>query len=146
MRVRRRMLVAWEVLRALGPMVLIEISLRTTDLPTTCRRLRVGCDLGSAAPPAAQLTMLPRRARTAVRVSRAVVARWPAGDTCLRQCLLIGHRLRRLAPVLRIGVKRDGHGAFCAHSWLEFEGSTLDPTASEFAALGSASRFGRSVR
>ncbi|MGH3933153.1 MAG: lasso peptide biosynthesis protein, partial [Pseudonocardiaceae bacterium] len=59
---------------------------------------------------------------------------------CLRQCLLIGHRLRRLGPVLRIGVKRDANGVFCAHSWLEVEGSTLDPTAAEFAVLGSAGR------
>lgn len=140
MRILGRVLVAWEVFRALGPMVLIEISLRTTDLPTTCRRLRVGCDFASAAPPAARLVLLPQRARTSVRVSRAVLARWPAGDTCLRRCLLIGHRLHRLAPVLRIGVKRDANGVFYAHSWLEFEGGTLDLTASEFAALGSAGR------
>jgi len=140
MRMRGRARVAWEVLRALGPMVLIEISLRTSDLPATCRRLQVGCDLDSATPPAAQLAGLPRNARTAVRASRALVARWPGGDTCLRQCLLIGHRLRSLGPVLRIGVKRDQHGVFSAHSWLEIRGRTLDPTASEYAALGSAVR------
>ena len=140
MSVRGRVLVAWEILRALAPMVLIEVSLRTSDLPTTCRRLRVGCDLRSASPPAARLAVLPRRARPAVVASRLVVSRWPAGDTCLRRCLLLGHRLRRLAPVLRLGVRRDANGAFSAHSWLEVGGSTLDPTASEFVALGSAGR------
>ncbi|MGH3520977.1 MAG: lasso peptide biosynthesis protein [Haloechinothrix sp.] len=45
-----------------------------------------------------------------------------------------------MAPVLRIGVRRDPDGVFSAHSWLEFQGRTLDPTASEFAALGSAGR------
>jgi hypothetical protein len=121
-------------------MVMIEISLRTSDLPTTCRRLQLVCDLDSAAPPATVLAMLPRRTRRAVLASLAVVSRWPAGDTCLRRCLLIGHRLRGLEPVLRIGVRRSADGEFSAHSWLEFGGRTLDPTAVEFAALGSAGR------
>lgn len=140
MSVRRQVLVAWEILRALGSMSLIEISLRTTSLPVTCRRLGVECDLTTAAPPAQEPVVLPRRARAAVVASLAVVSRWPAGDTCLRQCLLIGRRLRPLAPVLRIGVRRDADGAFSAHSWLEFGGKTLDPAASGFAALGSAGR------
>lgn len=129
---------SWEVLWALGPMVVIEISLRTSDLPATCRRLRVACDLDGLAPPAADLAVLPRRTRPAVLASLAVVSWWPAGDTCLRRCLLIGHRLRRLGTVLRIGVKRDANGEFSAHSWLEFDGSTVDPTAFEFAPLGSS--------
>lgn len=141
MNLRRWARVVWEVLRALGPMVVIEISLRASDLPATCRRLRVGCDLDSPThpqPPAAVLAVLPRWTRPAVLASLAVVSRWPAGDTCLRRCLLIGHRLRRLGPVLRIGVKRDANGEFSAHSWLEFDGNTLDPTAFEFAPLGSS--------
>ncbi len=140
MRVRRWARMAWEVLRALGPMVMIEISLRTTDMPATCRRLRVRCDLDSPVPPAAELAVLPRWTRTAVLASVAVVSRWPAGDTCLRRCLLIGHRLRGMEPVLRIGVRRDANGDFSAHSWLEFGGNTLDPVAFEFAPLGSAGR------
>lgn len=140
MRVRGWVLGAGEVLRALGPMVVIEISLRTSDLPTTCRRLGVGCDLDSPAPPAAGLAVLPRWTRPAVLASLAVVSRWPAGDTCLRRCLLIGHRLRKLEPVLRIGVKRNTNGEFSAHSWLEFGGRTLDPAAFEFAPLGSTDR------
>ncbi len=138
MSVRGRVRVAWEFLRALWPMILIEISLRNSDLPRTCRRLRVGCDLESATPPAAQLAVLPRQTRAAVLASLAVVSRWPGGDTCLRQCLLIGHRLRGLGPVLRVGVGRNGDGEFSAHSWLEFGGRTLDPAAFEFAPLGSA--------
>ncbi len=140
MRARRAALGAWEVLRALGPMVVVEVSLRTSDLPATCKRLGVGCALDGAAPPATGLAVLPRRTRRVVLGSLAVVSRWPAGDTCLRRCLLIGHRLRRLEPVLRIGVKRDANGEFCAHSWLEFDGKPLDPMAGEFAALGSAGR------
>ncbi|MGH8938098.1 MAG: lasso peptide biosynthesis B2 protein [Actinomycetes bacterium] len=137
---RRWALAAWEILRALGPMVVIEISLRSSDLPTTCRRLGVGCDLDSPAPPATGLAVLPQRARPAVLGSLTVVSRWPAGDTCLRRCLLIGHRLRRLEPVLRIGVKRNANGELSVHSWLEFGGSTLDPAAFEFAPLTSSGR------
>lgn len=138
MTLRRWALGAWEVLRSLGPMVVIEILLRTTDVPTACRRLGIACDLGSAAPPAAGVAVLPRRARRVVLGSLAVVRWWPAGDTCLRRCLLIGHRLNRLEPVLRIGVARTADGRFSAHSWLEFGGQSLDPTAFEFAPLGSA--------
>lgn len=140
MRLRRRVRVAAEVLRALGPMTLIELSLRTSDLTTTCRRLGVRHDLESAAPAPVEVAVLPRNTRAAVLAALAVVARWPAGDTCLRRSLLTGHRLRRLGPVLRIGVRRDEKGAFSAHSWLEIEGRTLDPTASEFSVLGSTGR------
>ncbi|MGH3997669.1 MAG: lasso peptide biosynthesis B2 protein [Pseudonocardiaceae bacterium] len=140
MRVCRWVVVAWEVLRALGSMVVIEISLRTSDLPTTCWRLRMGCDLDSLTPPVGVLAALPRRNQPAVLAALAVASRWPAGDTCLRRCLLIGHRLCRLRPVLRIGVKRDANGGFLVHSWLEFDGKTLDPTAFEFAPLSSSGR------
>lgn len=140
MSVRRWALGAWEVLRSLGPMVVVEISLRTSDLPATCRRLEMEYDLDSPVTPDAVLAVLPRRSRRVVLASLVVVSHWPAGDTCLRRCLLIGHRLRRLQPVLRIGVRRDADGAFSAHSWLEFDGRTLDPEAFEFAALGSTDR------
>lgn len=136
MRTRTKVRVALEILRALWPMLLIELSLRTTDLPGTCRRLRVACDLESGSPPAAEVAVLPRNARAAVIAAYVVASRWPAGDTCLRRCLLLGHRLRRLAPVLRIGVRRGPDGAFSAHSWLEVLGGTLDATASEYAVLG----------
>jgi hypothetical protein len=127
-----------EVVRAVGAMIVAEVSLRTAGLPATCRRLGVGYDLDSAGPPATAPAVLPRNRRAAVRACLAVVSRWPFGDTCLRRCLLLGHRLRELQPVLRIGVRRDRNGVFSAHSWLESGGRTLDPSASEFAALGSA--------
>ncbi|WP_228713618.1 lasso peptide biosynthesis B2 protein [Prauserella endophytica] len=128
-----------EVPRAVVTLALIERSLRTEDLPSTCLRLGVGWDLDSAAPPARERAVLPRRTRPAVVATRLVAACWPAGDTCLRRCLLIGHRLRELDPVLRIGVRRED-GAFFAHSWLEIGGRSLDPGASAFATLGAAGR------
>lgn len=129
---------AWEVGRTVWPMIRIEFGLRTTDLPAICRRLGVALDLASEAPPASDVVVLPRRTRRVVLASLAVISHWPAGDTCLRRCLLIGYRLRELEPVLRIGVRRDRECGFQAHSWLEFGGGTLDPASSGFAPLGSA--------
>lgn len=140
MRVASWVLGTGEALRALATMTVIEASLRVSDLPTTCRRLGVEMDLTGPAPPSAERAVLPRRTRRPVLASLAVVSCWPAGDTCLRRCLLIGHRLRSLRPVLRIGVRRTAEGEFSAHSWLELGGRTLDPTASEFATLGSTGR------
>jgi hypothetical protein len=131
------MRLAWEVLRALAPMVRIEVLLRRSDLRETCRCLGVRCDLTSTSG-AKTLAVLPRHTRAPIRASYFVVSRWPAGDTCLRQCLLIGHRLRELSPVLRIGVRREADGTFSAHSWLEIDGGALDPAAERYAVLGSA--------
>jgi len=136
MRAGARVRLAREALRALWPLVLVETGLRTGDLRGTCRRLRVRCDLDSTASPAAGPVVLPAGAVTTIRACHALLARWPGGNTCLRQCLLIGHRLRGLDPVLRIGVRRGRDGSFAAHSWLEIRGRALDPTASEYAALG----------
>ena len=141
MRVRTLALGAIEVVRAFGAMATIEFWLRTSDLPATCRRLGVRLDVASPGS-ATQLATLPRRTRPAVLAARAVTRLWPAADTCLRRCLLIGHRLRRLEPVLRIGVRRGADGRFAAHSWLEFDGRSLDPTAVEFSVLGSAPPIG----
>lgn len=136
----RRLLVGWEVLRALPVLAFIELSLRTGELPRLCRRLALSLDLDSGIPPATTAVVLPRRTRHAVRGSTLAVALWPAGDTCLRRCLVLGHRLRELGPVLRIGVGRGPDGAFAAHSWLELDGATFDSTAAGFAVLGSARR------
>jgi hypothetical protein len=124
---------AYELAVAVALLLVIELSLRGTTLPTTCRRLRVRLDLDSAAPEGAA-PVLPGWARPRVRAARVATAHWPAGDTCLRRCLLLGHRLRRLDPVLRIGVRRVG-GEFGAHSWLEIDGRSLDVDAGEFGVL-----------
>jgi hypothetical protein len=130
----------WEVARAFGPMALIELSLRSSTLPATCRRLGVSYDPHSGRPPATVSAVLPHNTRAAVRACLGLLSVWPGGDTCLRQCLLIGYRMRRLEPVLRIGVMRDENGVFSAHSWLEINGGTLDPSASQFTPLGRGGR------
>lgn len=129
-----------EVVRALATMTRIERALRTGDLPTTCGRLGVGLDLESAAPATSRRAVLPRWSRAPVAACTLVASCWPAGDTCLRRCLLIGHRLRELEPVLRIGVRRGQDGTFSAHSWLELGDATLDLAASRYTTLGSAGR------
>lgn len=125
----------WECAAATWWMGVIELSLRFGDLPTTCRLLRVICDLQSTTGPAREPVELPPRTRTPVRAAMAVAGCWPGGNTCLRQCLLVGNRLRSLCPVLRIGVRRGADAGFSAHSWLEVDGRTLDPGAVDFAVL-----------
>jgi hypothetical protein len=127
----------WEIAAAIACMVVIEAGLRLSPLPTTCRRLGIRMQLDGAAAPDTTAS-LPASTRLPVRAALAVTQRWPAGDTCLRRCLLIGHRLRHLDPILRIGVRRDAEGAFGAHAWLEIGGQTLDPGTAGFAVLRSS--------
>lgn len=134
---RRRARLALELVRAGFWLVVVEVLLRR-GLPVTCRVLRLRLDLDSAAPPATERAVLPRRMRTPVRACCAVVRVWPAGDTCLRRCLVLGRRLRALDPVLRIGVRRLASGEFSAHSWLEVDGRTLDAGAADYLTLGRA--------
>jgi hypothetical protein len=132
---RRRVRFTFELVRAWWWLARIELGLRRRDLPSLCRSLGIKCDLRSSAPPATGHVVLPRRTRTAVLACSYAVARWPAGTTCLRRCLLLGCLLRSLEPVLRIGVRVDGE--FAAHSWLEIGDRTLDATATQYAPLGS---------
>lgn len=126
-----------ELARAGFWLVLTELWLRG-GLPGVCRRLGITLDLESADPPSTTPAVLPRRMRTPIHACRLAVHFWPAGDTCLRRCLLVGHRLRALHPVLRIGVRRMPNGDFSAHSWLEIDGHTLDAGAADYQTLGRA--------
>lgn len=138
MRLRSRARFVAEALRARRQLTRIERALEQADLTAVCRDLGIACDLHSADPPATEPVVLPRNTRTPVIACQWAVARWSAGDTCLRRCLVIGHRLRHLRPVLRIGVRREG-AEIVAHSWLEIDGRTLDPESSRYATLGRVS-------
>jgi hypothetical protein len=135
MSLRRRTRFTFELARALWWLIWIELGLRRRTLPAMCAELGIECDLRSAAPPAIDHVVLPRRTRTAVLACTYAVARWPFGSTCLRSCLVLGRRLRDLEPVLRIGVRRDGD--LVVHSWLEIGGRTLDSTSAQYATLGN---------
>jgi Transglutaminase-like superfamily len=135
MSVRRRIRFTVEMARAFWWLAWIELGLRRGTLPALCDRLGIEFDLRSAAPPALDHVVLPRRTRTAVLACTYAVARWPFGSTCLRSCLVLGRRLRALQPVLRIGVRRDGE--LVVHSWLEIGDRTLDATSAQYATLGN---------
>lgn len=51
--------------------------------------------------------------------------RWLTGlDTCLRRALVSGFYLRRMRPVLRIGVAKSGE-VVTAHAWIEIDGAAV---------------------
>lgn len=106
----------------------VEVGLRRTPLPVLARRLGVDLDQepdDSLVAWRASTVTDQRRLRNARRVLR----RGPAGDTCLRQALLLGQRLRHHAPRLHVGVARVD-GAVKAHAWLSLQGARLDPLRS----------------
>jgi Transglutaminase-like superfamily len=116
-------------------LLLVEHALSAATLSQVCASLGIRLDLDSGDMASTEAPVLPRSMAIPLQARLAVAARWPAGDTCLRRCLLVGHRLRALRPVLRIGVRREGGGRFRAHSWLELDGRTLDASAADFAVL-----------
>lgn len=117
----------------------VEIGLRCTSLPRLARVLgiRIGADTtppvaGEAPTGGSEPVVLPRWSRRRVRASNRVLDHWPFGNTCLRQCLVLGQRLRQLEPVLRIGVRAEPDGKLLAHSWLEIGGLSIDPRSTTF--------------
>lgn len=129
-----------EVCGVLVSAIVVEIALRTARLPRAARWCGLQLDL--QAPPAPAVldirAPLPARARRSWRATDVVMTHWPWGDTCLRRCLVLGRRLRRFDPVLRIGVARTADGSVVAHAWLEVAGRTLDPSAADYCAFGAA--------
>lgn len=104
---------------------LVEVGIRLLPLPRLSRALGVPLSTRPT-----EATPTPARASAGtvhqVRLVRRVMRHWPWGDTCLRHALVLGNRLRRLDPVLRVGVGRFDD-AVRAHAWLEIEGRVLDP-------------------
>lgn len=133
-RLRRLVTELPATLAALAVAVVVEIGLRFTTLPRLGRLLGVPVAAGgdrtggphSMTGPA--VLTLPVRARRQVSATRRVLRHWPFGDTCLRQALISGQRLRRLGPSLHIGVARID-GELRAHAWLVIRGGVLDPLA-----------------
>lgn len=89
----------------------------------------------TGAPSKAPTESLPHWAARRSRAADAVVARWPFGDTCLRRCLVQGHLLRELHPVLRVGPLQDEDGTLTAHAWIEVGGRVVGtPAPTTFTA------------
>jgi hypothetical protein len=129
------------LLAAFGVAVFVEIGLRVTTLSRLARILRVplatGQQASATAPqPGGNPAALPAWARRRIRATRWMLHRWPFGDTCLRQALVSGQRVRELNPLLHVGVtKLDGEVR--AHAWLVVSGVVVDPmrAASSYLSL-----------
>lgn len=119
------------VLAAAALATAVELGLRTMTLPRLARVLGTPLNTDGTAPtmrcgPPPTVAAGDRRK---VRAVRRVMRHWPFGDTCLRQALVYGHRLRRLHPTLHLGVAKID-GQVRAHAWLVIAGAVLDPWAS----------------
>jgi hypothetical protein len=86
------------------------------------------------APECSSTATLPLWAVRRLAVVQAVMRHWPIDGVCLRESLVAGQRLRRLDPVMKVGVKRGAAGVM-AHAWLQIDGIDLDPAAIEFGEL-----------
>ncbi len=128
--------------RVIAVTIIVEIGLHTTTLPRLARLLRVRLDVdghpaqdGIALDPPVMLGI-----RRYGRAMDRVLRRWPFGDTCLRRALILGFLIRRLDPILCIGVRRDDAGEIAAHAWLVVASVTLDPTAAQYLSFGDVAR------
>lgn len=131
MRLRRVLRELPATLAALAVTVVVELGLRTVRLPRLASALGTPLALEQDASPAESgpaVARLPERAARQVRATQRVLRRWPFGDTCLRQALVSGQRLRRLQPRLHLGVAKID-GEVRAHAWLVVRGRILDTRA-----------------
>ena len=113
-----------------------EVAVRTLPLTRTARLLRVELVPGQTSP-RPEIDTLPGWAWHRFRIVQHLMKRWPVDGACLRQSLVLGNRLRKLHPVLKLGVRRDD-GVLKAHAWLEIDGRSLDSTSYAFAELSTA--------
>ncbi len=141
-RLPRIPLAEWpELCAALAVAVFVEVGLRVTTLPRLARVLGTPLSVPEPGPGASMAepqepVALPASAERQVRATRRILRHWPFGDTCLRQALISGQRMRRLDPTLHVGVaKLDGEVR--AHAWLVVRGGVVDPryAASSYRTL-----------
>jgi len=114
--------------------LVVEIGLSISTVPRVTRLLgirNVGDLEVMSAGAAVDVDWIRRRSTQVHRVFR----RWPFGNTCLRRALVLGQRIRRLDPLLVIGVRHDEAGRLLAHAWLVVGGTALDPMAAHYAPL-----------
>lgn len=114
-----------------------ELAVRWLTLPRASRLFAVRLDGGGemqVAPEQSSTITLPPWAVRRLAVVQAVMRHWPIDGVCLRESLVAGQRLRRLHPVMKVGVKR-GESGVMAHAWLQVNGVDLDPAAIEFGQL-----------
>ncbi len=125
-----------QFLAALAVAFVVEVGLSLSTLPRLTKLLGIRLAGDSDDDPTGQATDVSpewfgRRNAAVHRVFR----HWPFGDTCLRRALVLAQRIRRLDPVLVIGVRHDEHGKLAAHAWLTVGGVALDTLAEQYAPL-----------
>lgn len=120
---------------------LVEVGLRTMSLPRLAALAGTPLQLEDPESSAVEFEPapddvfeLPPRARRQLAATRRVLRHWPFGDTCLRQALISGQRLRRFQPRLQVGVAKL-NGEVRAHAWLLIHGRILDPMGAAVAYL-----------
>lgn len=117
--------------------LVVEAGLRPLRLPRLSRLLGVPLDTSPRREvQVAEPVIIPRWARRRLAATRRALRYWPFGDSCLRVALVGGCLVRRLDPVLRIGVAKH-EGEVKAHAWLEIGGLSLDPGSVDFAPVES---------
>lgn len=122
---------------ALAVAATVEVGLHATTLPRLARFLgtplagHAGVENVMTGPTTAALTARQKRQ---IRGVRRVLRHWPFGDTCLRQALIAGQRLRHMSPTLHVGVAKI-EGEIRAHAWLVIAHGVLDPLAAAASYL-----------
>ena len=114
------------VVRMVGLATIVELGLRTIQLPLLAKALgvRLNWSEQQAAPPGIPTSLGIADRRKVTSVLR-VMRHWPfAEGTCLRQSLMLGRVLKGLHPELRIGVQDRGRD-IVAHAWIELDGVAL---------------------
>ncbi len=126
---------AWAFALAL----VVEVGLHTARLPWLSRMLGVPLREDSdRVLPTSEPVIIPHWARRRLRAARRALKYWPFGDSCLRVALVGGCLVRRLDPVLRIGVTKH-EGQVKAHAWIEIGGLSLDPASVDFRVVDGVS-------
>lgn len=132
-------------LHAVAAMTVVELTVRWVSLPRLSRSLGAPLELepppsGSDLPP---LEDLGSRATRQLLCTWRVAEVWPFSDgPCLRRSLVGGHLIRRMSPILRLGVVGDGDEVI-AHAWLEIDGRPLEPVADLQPFHRSSDRVGK---
>lgn len=125
-----------QFLAALAVALVVEAGLSISTLPRLTRLFGIRLAEDSDDEPTGRATdVAPEWFRRRSAAVHSVFRHWPFGDTCLRRSLVLGQRIRRLSPVLVIGVRHDEHGKLTAHAWLTVGGVALDALAEQYAPL-----------
>lgn len=115
-----------------------EVAVRVVKLGVITRRLGIRLD-GETSPRHSSHERLGGRLSDEVVDRRAAAVDrlyrvWPRRDACLRRGLVLGWRIRKAQPTLRIGVKRE-NGTIRAHAWIEVDGRVIGDDTGDYAPL-----------